>query len=118
MRIPDPETIIQNAIHDAVKWLEDVKITGYSYRKVPIDERPYHATTINYDRVLVADPEAPPVWARFYDLEQSKPFLSKRDGTIVYNLSEISFDRRIGYAWYGYWPLQVFEKYELWKNKL
>jgi PelA/Pel-15E family pectate lyase len=116
MRIPEPDSTLFDAIESAVKWLEEVKITGYRYDKIPIKERPYHESTVDFDRVLVVDSTAPPVWARYYDLKNSKPFLSRRDGSIVYELSEISFDRRIGYQWYGYWPERVLKAYTGWKN--
>jgi PelA/Pel-15E family pectate lyase len=49
-------------------------------------------------------------------LETSQPFLCRRDGTTVYRLEEISFERRIGYAWYGYWPEAAFRMYPEWRK--
>ena len=118
MRIQNPEPAIVEAVESGVAWLENAKIEGFRYAKVPIEARPYHESTVDFDRVFEPDPSAPPVWARYYDLENGKPFLSLRDGTIVYNLSEVSFDRRIGYAWYGFWPEAVLEKYPGWKSSL
>ena len=114
MRIENPDDSIKNAIISAMNWLEKVKITGFRYGNFPIEERKYHETKINFDREFVADSSAKPVWARYYDLKNSKPFLSLRDGKIVYQLSDISFDRRVGYEWYGFWPQKVFEEYPKW----
>ncbi|HPR33131.1 MAG TPA: pectate lyase [Prolixibacteraceae bacterium] len=72
---------------------------------------------MDYDRVWIPDSTAQAVWARYYDLEKGEPFLSRNDGTRVYHLSEISFDRRIGYDWYGYWPEKVLEQYPVWKTQ-
>lgn len=118
MRIEEPDSSVIWAIESAVAWLEEAKIEGFRYGKIPIEERPYHETTINFDREFVPDENARPVWARYYDLENGKPFLSLRDGTIVYELDEISFDRRVGYDWYGFWPERVLKAYPDWKNKI
>ncbi len=116
MRIKEPDVLVKAAIKSSVAWLKDAKINGYRYMDIPIDEKSYHETTINFDRVFVPDSSAPPVWARYYDLKYGKPFLSLNDGTIVYKLSEVSFDRRVGYEWYGYWPTAVLAIYPEWEN--
>ncbi len=117
MKIEDPDQEVIEAVESAVDWLNEVKIEGHRYAKIPIPVRSYHETTVDYDREFVPDATAKPVWARYYDLERNEPFLSLRDGTIVYSLEEISFDRRIGYAWYGYWPESITEPYREWKKK-
>jgi PelA/Pel-15E family pectate lyase len=117
MRIKNPGDSIVMAIESAVRWLEKSKITGYKYEKVKIPEVKYHETTVDYDQVFVADSTSKPVWARYYNIKTNTPFLCRRDGTVVYNLSEISFERRIGYAWYGYWPEAVFREYAIWKEQ-
>lgn len=43
----------------------------------------------------------PDRWARFYELETNIPIYGDRDGKIHYRLSEISAERRTGYAWEG-----------------
>ncbi len=118
MRIEKPDHRIIKAVKNAVAWFRDAKITGYNYRTVEIPERDYHETTVDYDREFVPDDNARPVWARFYDLEESKPFLCRRSGEIVYSLEEISFERRIGYDWYGYWPEELLEAYPQWEKRI
>lgn len=117
MKIENPSEEVKQAITSAVSWFERAKIIGYDYQTITIPERPYHETTVNFDRRFIADKNAQPVWARYYDLDESKPFLSKVNGKIVYDLDEISFDRRIGYDWYGYWPKKVLAKYGKWKDQ-
>lgn len=114
MRIDKPDKAICEAIISAVNWLNEAKITGYRYGNFPIEEQQYHESTINFDREFVKDSTASLVWARYYDLEKGEPFLSLRDGTIVYHLNEISFDRRVGYEWYGTWPEKVIKVYPQW----
>lgn len=115
MRIENPNTLVRAAIQSAVTWLNSAKIEGYRYATFAIEEKPYHQTTINFDREFVPDSTAQAVWARYYDLEIGKPFLSLRNGTVVYDLKEISFDRRVGYEWYGFWPEKVLKKYVEWE---
>ncbi|MDA3879288.1 MAG: pectate lyase [Prolixibacteraceae bacterium] len=117
MEIPNPDQPVKEAIRSAVEWFERSKITGYRYATISIAERPYHQTTVNFDREFVPDENAKPVWARYYDLENSEPFLCRRSGEVVFSLDSIPFDRRIGYDWYGFWPEQVLSKYSEWKKQ-
>ncbi|MBN1925546.1 MAG: pectate lyase [Prolixibacteraceae bacterium] len=116
MRIEQPDSATIKAIGNAVRWFKNAAINGYRYATITIPETPYHETTVNFDREFVPDSTAKTVWARYYDLEKGEPFLSLNDGTIVYNLPEITFDRRIGYDWYGFWPEKVLEQYGMWKK--
>ena len=117
MRINNPGDSVVLAVENAVRWLEKSKISGYNYARVKIPEVKYHETRVDYDQVFVPDSTAKPVWARYYNIETNTPFLCKRDGVVVYTLSEISFERRVGYAWYGYWPEAVYREYSKWKEK-
>ena len=59
------------------------------------------------DKVVVQDPNASPLWARFYELGTELPLFSDRDSSVHYNVAEISQERRTGYAWYGNWGKNV-----------
>ena len=50
---------------------------------------------------MVEDPNAPPLWARFYEIGTNRPIYSGRDGVIKYRLAEIEIERRTGYSWVG-----------------
>ena len=69
------------------------------------------------DAIVVDDPAAPPIWARFYDLETGKPYFCGRDGIKKETLAEISYERRNGYAWYGNWGKSVLDAYPKWKER-
>jgi PelA/Pel-15E family pectate lyase len=59
------------------------------------------------------------MWARFYEISSNRPIFVDRDGIAKYELSEIGYERRNGYAWLGYWPQKMLEQdYPAWKNKL
>jgi PelA/Pel-15E family pectate lyase len=40
-----------------------------------------------------------------------------RDGVRKYDISEIGYERRNGYAWLGYWPEELFKIYPVWRKK-
>jgi PelA/Pel-15E family pectate lyase len=113
MSIDKPSPEIIGAVRDAVDWLESVKITGIrQIRKFSTGgER-------RLDRVIVEDEKAKPMWARLYQIGTNRPIFGDRDGKVYYAMSDISIERREGYAWYGYWPQKLLEKdYPTWREK-
>ena len=117
MSLEHPSQEVKNAITSAVMWFRQAAIIGYGYVSVPVPERDFHQTKAYFDRVFLKNENAPPVWARFYDLETGKPFICKRDGTIVEDFKDLSYERRVGYDWYGFWPEEVFKIYPEWMQK-
>ena len=101
------------AIDAAVAWLNAVKLPG-----VRLQDQPAPSTPRGWDRVLIADPAAPPLWARFYEIGTNRPIYSGRDGVIRYRLDEIEYERRTGYAWVGDWPRTLVEReYPDWRAR-
>lgn len=112
MSIEHPSKDIVNAVEAAVAWFEKTKINGIKIESVATgkgDEK---------DRIVVDSPDAEPLWARFMELENNKPFFCDRDGVKKATLAEIGFERRNGYAWYTNEPKEVLKKYASWKEKL
>ncbi len=105
MSIDKPRKEIVAAVHGAMQWFEAAKITGIKL------------VSIDGDKRIVKDPNAPPLWARFYDIKTNRPIFSGRDGVIKYKLSQIEHERRTGYAWYGSWPASLTKAYSAWKLK-
>jgi PelA/Pel-15E family pectate lyase len=66
----------------------------------------------------VKDPNAPPLWARFYEIGTNRPFFCGRDGVKKYDIAEIESERRNGYAWYGAWPARLPQEFAQWKAAL
>nr|AAW84058.1 pectate lyase [uncultured bacterium] len=109
---PSPE--VARAIDGAVAWFQSAKLEG---TKVVVERDPKYPG--GRERVVVKDPKAPPLWARFYEIGTNRPIFSDRDGIKKYALAEIGPERRNGYAWYGTWPRDLLEKeYPGWKKKL
>lgn len=105
MSLEDPGPDVVAAIRGGVRWFEESKLTGI--RQVVVDK----------DKKIVADPDAPPLWARFYEFGTNRPFFCGRDGVKKYDIAEIEPERRNGYAWYGNWGRRVLEQYPRWEKK-
>jgi PelA/Pel-15E family pectate lyase len=109
---PSPEVV--KAIESAVAWFESVQIKGIRVVLEKDDKSPKGT-----NKVVVEDTAAPPMWARFYEIGTNKPIFADRDGVAKYNLADIGYERRNGYAWLGYWPKKLLEEeYPAWKKKL
>jgi pectate lyase len=100
---PGPEVI--RAIKAGVQWYESSKLTGIRQESV------------NGDKRIVRDPNASPLWARFYEIESNRPIFSGRDSVKKYDVAEIESERRNGYAWYGKWGERVAASYAKWTEK-
>jgi PelA/Pel-15E family pectate lyase len=96
MQLEHPDANVIRAIDGAVDWFERSKLTGIRVDRVPDATKPN-----GFDRVVVKDPKAPPLWARFYDLKTNEPIFCSRDGVPKRTLAEISHERRTGYSWLG-----------------
>lgn len=118
MRIRHPSPEVVEAVKTAATWFDGSKITGKKIVTVSVPEGLAENPKIKKDRMLVDDPEASPIWARFYELDTNRPFMSTREGKIVYDLCEVPAERRTGYAWYGGWGNKVLRKYPVWLRRI
>lgn len=117
LETPSPEVVA--AVESAVAWFRSATIHGLRYETVAAEPVKYEWHTSTTDRRTVPDPAAPPLWARFYDLETSQPFLANRSGQRVPSLADVERERRTGYEWYGTWPAALLERdYPTWRARL
>jgi len=112
MSIGKPDDGVRRAVNAGCAWFERAKVTG---KRVAVVDAP--GSPKGKDKVVVDDPAAPPLWARFYEVETNRPFFCSRDGVKRYDLAEISHERRNGYAWYGGWGSDVLKAYPKWKAR-
>lgn len=102
LSLPEPTPEVCVAIRAGAAWFESARRTGL--RQVARDG----------DKWIEPDPDAPPLWARFYEPETLRPVFAGRDGVVKYALAEIERERRAGYAWYGDWGLAVAHAFARW----
>lgn len=117
MGIENPDERIIGSVQNAVKWFSDSRIFNTKVETVPAPPEKSQWRTTNYDRVVVIDSLAPPIWTRYYEIGTEKPLFSDRNGKFLYSLAEVSRERRSGYGWYTYAPQEVLDKYPEWQKK-
>ncbi|MBT5828766.1 MAG: pectate lyase, partial [Candidatus Latescibacteria bacterium] len=119
MEIEEPSVEVIDAIEHAMAWFEVSKIEGIRVETVKVDATRFKNHTATTDRVVVEDATAPPLWARFHEVDTFRPFMCNRDGIVVYSLAEVALERRTGYGWYGGWPRRLMNKgYPEWKKRI
>ena len=102
-----PSREIVDAIESAVDWYRKNSIGGIRWERK------------NGQSVVIKDKSAPPIWARFYQIETMKPIFIGRDGVAKYDVMQIDAERRNGYAWYVSEPHELLsEEYPKWKAKI
>lgn len=87
MELDAPSPEVIAAVHGAAKWL----------RKVAI---PDSAS-----------------WSRFCEIGTDRPIFGDRDGSIHFDVKEISAERREGYAWFSTNPAAALKIYAKWSAK-
>ena len=113
MQVENPSLEIIDAVQGAVRWFDETKLTGI--REI---RRKAKGTTKGFDKIVVKDSKAPPIWARFYRIGTNQPIFCSRDGIPRKTLAEISYERRNGYSWLGYWGKDLLAKdYPAWQKK-
>lgn len=117
MNLENPNQRIIDAINGAVQWFEKSKIYNLKLKTIRIEPVKYQYSTVTRDVIAVEDFDAPPIWARYYELETHRPLFCNRDKIVVYSLAEVHPERRAGYGWYTYEPKEVLKKYPEWQKR-
>jgi PelA/Pel-15E family pectate lyase len=107
MRLPKPSAQTVEAIQDGIAWLKSTAIYGQAWIGGRGDPAGRH---------LEPKPGAGPIWSRYYSIATGKPIFGDRDKTIHDDVSEISLERRNGYAWYSAGPQQALDVYQAWSK--
>ncbi len=114
LKVKNPEEDVKEAIRCAVAWFDESKLTGLKVEWVKAEDKPG-----GRDRIVVQDPEAGPLWARFYEIETNRPMFVGRDGVIHEHLEEIEHERRVGYSYLGNYAEKLLEnEYPGWEKKI
>ncbi|MFO7655687.1 MAG: pectate lyase [Bacteroidales bacterium] len=109
MSLNQPSNEVKRAVHYAVEWYKKTEIKGIRVEK-------FTNTDGLSDVRVVNDASAANLWARFYTLEDNRPFFSDRDGIMKFSLAEIGYERRTNYSWYGSYGSNVLSTYLSWKT--
>ena len=113
MQIEKPSPKIIAAVQGAIRWFDEAKLTGI--REIRMDSK---GSPKGFDKVVVKDSKAPPIWARFYRIGTNQPIFCSRDGIPRKTLAGISYERRNGYSWLGYWGKDLLAKdYPAWQGE-
>jgi PelA/Pel-15E family pectate lyase len=114
MSIKNPSPVVVEAIQSAIAWFEQTQIKGIKW----IEKRDASLPG-GIDRVVINDPAAGPIWARFYELGTNRPVFVGRDSVVKYNVAEIEHERRVGYAWYVEVPAKLLkDDYPAWRDRI
>lgn len=103
-----PEVV--GAIEGAAAWFRANQIKGIRVTPVAAPGTPK-----GFDNTVVADPAAPSLWARFYELGTNRPIFCGRDSVVKYSLAEIEYERRNGYRYYVDRPARL--RYPEWLRR-
>jgi PelA/Pel-15E family pectate lyase len=109
---PGPEVV--TAIESAVAFYRDNQVKGLRLVSKLDPALPHGRDVVAED-----DPNAPPLWARFYEVGTNRPIYSGRDGIVKYKLAEIEVERRAGYSWLGPYAVDLLQKdHPAWRQRL
>ena len=107
MQLPHPSPAVVAAVNAGAEWLKAAAITGQEWVGGRVTPGGRH---------LEAKAGAGPIWARYYSISTGLPIFGDRDKTIHDDVSELSLERRNGYAWYSAGPQQAVAAYAAWNQ--
>jgi PelA/Pel-15E family pectate lyase len=94
-----------HSVYAAVNWLRATAINGFTWQRTPAG------------RDIVPAPGAGPLWARYYQTGTNKPIFGDRDKTIHDIVTDLSLERRNGYAWYGDGAKRALDRFATWSKQ-
>jgi len=114
MSLEQPSPDVVKAVEGAVSWFERARIIGVRVATVQDDTLPG-----GRDRRVVKDPNAEPVWARYYEIGTNRPLFIEQ-GVVKYTLAELSHSHRVGHGWIGgRWPARLLKvEYPAWRERI
>lgn len=101
-----PSAQVIDAVESAMAWFRANSVKGIRWERK------------NGENVVIPDKTAPPIWARFYQIETMKPIFIGRDAVIKYDVMQIDAERRNGYAWYVESPRELLDDHAAWQKKV
>ncbi len=68
MQVKNPDAEIIDAVKNAVAWFQKVEIKNLLAKTIPAKDVVYKYHEAKFDRIVVVDSAAPPIWTRYYEL--------------------------------------------------
>ncbi len=106
MTLPEPSPAVVAAVHAAAAW----------FQKTPLRDVVFKPAPDGTGRKLLPSPGAGPLWPRYSEIGSDRPLFGDRDLTIHDDVSEISAERRNGYAWFTDSPKRLLDHYAKWSK--
>jgi PelA/Pel-15E family pectate lyase len=114
MSVERPDARVIESVEAAVVWFRSTQLSGVRWV-----EKEDKSLPGGVERTLVKDPQATPLWARFYEIGTNRPVFEGRDGVVRYSVLEIEPERRNGYGWYTEEPRKLLDReYPAWQKRL
>ncbi len=118
MSIDAPSAAVKASVRGAVRWLHERRIACVRVATVREERTAFRYHVSDTDRVVVADPDAPAIWTRFYDMENGRPVFFTRSSRTVTEYEELSRERRTGYGWWTRGPAALLTRdYPRWRAR-
>lgn len=119
MRLQSPSEKVIHAVDAAVAWLKQVQLSGIRVERVKAPFVAFEKHDADFDLVVEPDPDAPPIWARHYEIGTNRPIFAGYDAIKRYALADVPRERRTGSAWYGDWPKNLLAReYPEWRARV
>jgi PelA/Pel-15E family pectate lyase len=106
MTIPNPPARVGRAIDGAMAWFAATAFHGVIWNRRDTS-----------GSGLVKQAGAPDLWARYYELSTGRPVFGERDRRVHYAVTELSDERRLGYAWFNSRAATLPAAYAAWKQR-
>ncbi|MGN0818900.1 MAG: pectate lyase [Christensenellaceae bacterium] len=99
----------------AIEWFKKAAVKDTAYDNKGVTDSATGNTVYFYPQ------QGSTLWYRFYEIETMKGIFGDRDGSIHYDVSEISEERRLGYVWASDWAtklLDTYSTYDYYPNRI
>ena len=103
---------IREAIEGARDWFAANPVFGYRI------EDNWRRPDGILARRLVKDPNAKPIWCRYYTLDGNRPFTGTRQSTMNFDFSEMERGENMSYMWFNYSGETVAREYSRWEKRI
>ena len=104
---------IRASVDGAVAWYR-----AHALRGLKVERNFRRADGIVTSRLVrIPESESQPLWARYYTLDDNRPFTGRRDSTMNFDFSELERGENMNYMWFNDRGTHVEREYERWRAR-